>query len=311
MGQVGDLRDGGGAGEADGIAPLGQHGLRIHPDDVGGELVGHFRSPVFLGDRVAAPDVDRFEYFREGRAAVPGRAAAGREDVLAGQRGNRDRAHLFDPHFARERLEFSDDRGEHALVVIDQVHLVDREDRPPDPHERNDVAVTPGLGQHPLACVDENHGQIRIGCPRDQVSRVLLVAGRIDGDELAPGGFEIATGDVAGDPVFELRQKPVRRRGEVDRVAPSAGCRAPGLGRPELVARNLAGVVQQTAEQRRLAVVHRTADDQAELVLAAPGGGKGIHVPRSGAALRGRRHQKQPSCSFFSMEPGRPSAGFR
>ena len=53
------------------------------------------------------------------------------------------------------------DRVEDLFGVVDQVELVDGEDDVADPEEGHQVAVAPGLGQDPLAGVDQDHGQLR------------------------------------------------------------------------------------------------------------------------------------------------------
>jgi hypothetical protein len=50
------------------------------------------------------------------------------------------------------------------------------------------VAVAPGLGQHALARVDQDHRQVGGRRAGDHVARVLLVARRVGDDELAPVG---------------------------------------------------------------------------------------------------------------------------
>src|SRR3546814_19954930 len=60
-------------------------------------------------------------------------------------------------------------------------------------------AVPPRLGQHPLARVDQDDGEVGGGRARHHVARILLVPRRVGDDELALFGREQAVGDVDGD----------------------------------------------------------------------------------------------------------------
>jgi hypothetical protein len=83
------------------------------------------------------------------------------------------------------------------------------------------------------------------------------VAGRVGDDELAPGGVEVAVGDVDRDALLALGAQAVGQQGEVG-VAVAAA-----LGRLldvlELVLEDRLRVVQQPADERRLAVVDRAS----------------------------------------------------
>ena len=59
--------------------------------------------------------------------------------------------------------------------------------------------MTARLREDALACVDHEDGDIGGGCAGDHVAGVLLMAGGIRDDELAPVGGEKAVGDVDGD----------------------------------------------------------------------------------------------------------------
>jgi len=131
--------------------------------------------------------------------------------------------------------------------------------------------VWPRLGQHALAGVDQDDGQVRGRGAGDHVAGVLLVARGIGQDEAALADVEEAIGDVDGDALFALGGQAVHEKGHVRRAVEI------GQGR-DLVGRDGAGVEKQAADQGRLAVVDRTAGDQADEFL------------RSGVGER--RHQK-------------------
>jgi len=90
------------------------------------------------------------------------------------------------------------------------------------------------------------------------------VAGRVGDDELAPRGVEVAVGDVDRDALLALGAQPVGEQGEV-RVAVAAPAGAE-LDVLELVLEDRLGVVEQPADQGRLAVVDRAGGGEADQV---------------------------------------------
>ena len=75
-----------------------------------------------------ARDLDRLQVLEE-RAAVPPRHAVGRvDDVVAGERGDRDRDLVPHAELVGELAELDLDLAEATLVEVDEVHLVHRED---------------------------------------------------------------------------------------------------------------------------------------------------------------------------------------
>ena len=71
------------------------------------------------------------------------------------------------------------------------------------------------LGQHALARVDQDDGQVGGRGAGDHVAGVLLVAGRVGDDELALVGGEEAVRDVNGDVLFALCAQTVQEQREV------------------------------------------------------------------------------------------------
>jgi len=110
------------------------------------------------------------------------------------------------------------------------------------------------------------------------------MAGRIGDDELALGAGEEAVGDVDGDALLALGGKAVDEEGEVDRFALRAVALAIAFERFELVVENLARVVEQAADEGRLAVVDAAAGDEAQqllvLLLVEPGADVGGGVQK-------------------------------
>ena len=201
---------------------------------------------------------------------MPGGAAPGRQDVVAAERGNRERGDGLEPEPAGERFVLLGDALEYALGVADRVQLVDREDGLADAHQQGDMAVPPSLGHNPLAGIDQNEGEIGVRRARDQAARVLRVTGRVDGDEYPLVGLETAVGDGGGVA-----------------FAPSAPALRAGSGQP--------------VEESRPPAARRTAKDEAQRLLVVAGCEQGVQVCGGGVAAW-LSHQGRPSC-LVSTEP--------
>ncbi len=124
--------------------------------------------------------------------------------------------------------------------------------------------MAPGLGEHPLARVDEDHRHLGGGGAGDHVARVLLVPRRVGDDELALVGGEEAVGDVDGDPLLALGLQAVEQQGVVDILPLRADPLAVRLKGGQLVLEDHLRVPQQAADQGALAVVDAAAGDEAQ-----------------------------------------------
>ena len=132
----------------------------------------------------------------------------------------------LDPDLLREGAIIGDDRVERGLVVIDQVHLVHREHEAADADQLGEIGMPPRLGQHALARIDQEHGEVGGRGAGHHVARILLVARRIGDDELALLAREEAIGDVDRDALLALGREAVDEQREVDlrRPASRAAC---------------------------------------------------------------------------------------
>jgi hypothetical protein len=121
-----------------------------------------------------------------------------------------------------------------------------------------------------LARVDQDQGEIGGGRAGHHVARVLRVAGRVGDDELAPRRLEIAVGHVDRDALLALRAKAVHEEGQVH-VAVTALQRG-ALHVLELILEDRFRVVEQAADQGRLAVVHGSRGGEAHELRGAGDG---------------------------------------
>ncbi len=223
-------------------------------------------------------DLDRLEVPHERRPVVPGRVRARGDDVVALERGHGDGRELAQADALGERAVVGDDLVEDLLRVVHEVELVDRQDDAADPEQADQEAVPPGLGEHSLAGVDEDHRGVGGGRARDHVARVLLVAGGVRDDELARLGGEEPVGDVDGDALLALGTEPVHEQREVQVVALRADLLGVDLERGEVVLEDHVRLVEQPSDERALAVVDAAARDEAQQALVLVGEQVGVDV---------------------------------
>src|SRR5690606_986868 len=100
---------------------------------------------------------------------------------------------------------------------------------------------------------------------------------------------EIAIGDVNGDALLALGEKPIDEKREVDVLAIRAIARRVARQRRKLVLEQALGVIEKAPDERRLAVIDAAAGEEAEEALALVLGQEG----GEGAGRVGLlRHQK-------------------
>jgi hypothetical protein len=87
------------------------------------------------------------------RPVVPRHRVAAVDDIVAAQRGHRDRPRVVQTEPLRERLEVGLDLAEALLREVDEIHLVHGHDDVRDREDRRDVAVPARLLDHALARV--------------------------------------------------------------------------------------------------------------------------------------------------------------
>ena len=145
---------------------------------------------------------------------------------------------------------------------------------------RDDAAVPLGLGEHALAGIDQQHGRLGGRRAGRHVAGVLLMTRRIGDDEAALGRGEKAVGDIDGDALLAFGLQAVDQQRKIQPLALGAEFFRVRLERFQLILEDQLGLVEQAADQRRLAVVDAAAGNKAQGV-----------------------HQKYPSCFLRSMEP--------
>ena len=156
-------------------------------------------------------DIHRFQMLQQGRSCIPGHIPAAPDHIVAIARGQRDRHQAGEIQLFRERPEIRNDAIEHVLRELDQIDLVHGQNDMANAQERRDVGMTARLGEHALARIDQDDGELGIGRPRGHVARVLLMARCVRDDEFALVRGEEAIRDIDGDALLALGFQPVNQ----------------------------------------------------------------------------------------------------
>src|SRR6266851_2342231 len=238
----------------------------------------------------------RVERLQHARPVIPGgRHRAARDHVaVAGADGDDRRGGEIEPgEIARGRVRHPVER---VLGVAAAVHLVDGDDDLADAEEVQQEGVAPRLLRQALDHVDDQDRRLRRGGAGQHVLEELDMAGRVDDDIGARGAGEADARRVDGDALVALDLERVHDEGPFERHAALA---ARLLERRDLALGQRAGVVQEAADEGRLAVVDM-ADD---------GDGKGAAVVHGERALHmyppASRRSKASSASWSWARPAR------
>ena len=122
--------------------------------------------------------------------------------------------------------------------------------------------MTPCLFAQAMAGVDQQHRDVGGTRGRYHVARVLGVPRRIANDKFARRRGEVSVSNIDRDALLALGQQAVRQQRQIDRFhAPAPRSR---LDRRQLIRQQSLAVVEQTADQGALAIVHAARGDESE-----------------------------------------------
>src|SRR3569833_3786598 len=193
-------------------------------------------------------------------AVVPRHVLRGIDDVVPRERRDGDHVQVGEA----ERFEVAHELVVALLRPVDEIHLVDRDGDVRDAQERRDVRMAARLLDDAVARIDEDDGDVRGRGARDHVARVLHVARRICQLEAAARRDEPAVRDIDRDPLLALGAQAVGQLRKVDVVVAAPARRL--LDVLHLVDEDLLRVVEEAADQRRLAVVDGAAGDEPQKI---------------------------------------------
>ncbi len=260
------------------------------------------------------PQRHGFKGVQQRRARIPGHVGARVHDIVAGQRADRDQLNGLEPQPVRQGKKLRPYRRKHLRAVADEIHLVYRCHDVRDLQQACDVGVPARLrqqapGLYKCIRIDEHDGHIGRRRACRHVARVLLVPGRVRDDEFALRCREVTIGNIDGDALLALGSQTIRQQRKVDGPIARA-IHAAGADAGKLILVDALGVVEQTPNQRALAVVDRPGRGEAQQFLIEMRVQKGSEafltrcIRWGGIQVQfGELHQKYPSRFFISMDP--------
>jgi hypothetical protein len=124
--------------------------------------------------------------------------------------------------------------------------------------------VTTGLIEHAFARVDQQDRQVAGGRAGGHIAGVLLVPRGVGDNKFALLGREVAIGDVDGDALLALSLQAVHQQRQIQFFALGTVTLAVVMQRRELIFVNLAGIVQQAANQGAFAVIDAAAGQKTQ-----------------------------------------------
>src|SRR5882762_3229596 len=243
---------------------------------------------------------DSFEVLQQSRAQVPRHPLAAVDDVVSLKRADWHALHVCDSQLRRERQEIVLQLEKYIFAIVGQIHLVHGGKHFGDSQERSNEGVAASLREEPFGTVNQNDRQVRRGRAGRHVARVLLMPRSVGDDKFAARGREIPVSHVDGDALLAFGPQTVGEQRKINR--PRGAVDAALLHRGELIFVDGLGIVQETTDQRRLAVVNAPGGGEAKKLgvqVLLKKSGEGVMWP----VLHGRNHQKYPSRFLSSMEP--------
>src|SRR5262249_10736089 len=127
---------------------------------------------LFLTD---VGDIDSLKVLEKRRASIPWRVSASSSHIVAVACRNRDRGDAIEREVGGKLGKLRNNAIENALVVLDQVDLVDRKHHLPNAEKRCNCCVPARLSENPVAAIDQNDRKLRVGCSSRHVPRILLM----------------------------------------------------------------------------------------------------------------------------------------
>ena len=145
---------------------------------------------------------------------------------------------------------------------IHKIHFVHNHNDLVDAEHAEQISVAPALFAHAFVCADNKDRCVRSRRARDHVLQKFLVPRRIDDRVTAACCSKRNLGGVDGDVLLLFLEKRIEQKREF-KLHPF-GC-AGVLYFFDLPFRQRAGVVENAPDERGLAVIHMTDEDDAEL----------------------------------------------
>ena len=209
-----------------------------------------------------AADMNGLEQVHQGGSVIPGHVLRPVHHIIAILGTDGHETDIFDLQLAGQFPELVFNIFEHILVKPHQVHFIHRHDQMRDLQQGGDIGMPDGLFQHAVAGVHEDHSHVGRGSACDHVTGILYMSRRVGNDELPLGGGKIAVGHINGDALFPFGPQTVGEQCQVDLLA--AGAFTGTFDGLKLVLKNSFAVIQQTADEGALTVIHTACRGKTE-----------------------------------------------
>ena len=195
---------------------------------------------------------------------IPMGMGAGFNNVVALKRRNRHTSNLFKAEVFGKQAIFCLNLVKLILRVLDQIHLIDRNDHLFDSDQRHDIAMSFRLRQDPFAPIHQNNRNVCVGGTGCHVTGILFMARCVRHNKLTLIRGEETIGHVNGDALFAFRLQTIQQQRIVNIAALGAdffGIRFKG---GQLIFKNQLGIPKQTPDQRAFAIIHRATSDETQ-----------------------------------------------
>jgi hypothetical protein len=187
------------------------------------------------------------ENVQYGRSRMPGdRRRTLRNAVPVARRDGDDRR-CGQPKACKVADNLGFDLVEALLVKTDPVHFVNDDRYLVNAEQMQQIAVATRLVAHPLRRVDDQESGVRLRRTCDHVAEELRMSGRVDQHDVARRGAEPDLAGIERDALVALGLQCIEQERPLERHAAPPADR---LDRVELAVGNVAGLMQQPADQR-------------------------------------------------------------
>jgi hypothetical protein len=211
-------------------------------------------------------------------------------NVVAIEGAHRNRDQLGNSERFGQDQEIAPMLIKNLLREPNQIHFVDRCNHRGNAEQGGNARMAARLVQDAFAGIDQHYRNVRRRGSRGHIARVLLVAWGIGDDEFPFQRGEVPVGHVNRDALFPLGAQSVGELCEID----------PGVAgdRCNVIVIYVVGVVEESADECRLAVVDAAGRGEPEQFLPALGGEECIDtLIRDIGEGRVREWQRTALCS--------------
>ena len=223
-------------------------------------------------------DMNRFEEVQQRDSFIPWCAFGLIHNVVTVQSRKRNTVHIRNTQRFYEFLVFRYNLVEPFLGEVHQVHLIDRQHHVLDAQQRYQKSMTTGLGNHTRTGVYQDNCQIGRRATGNHITCILFVSRSIRNDKLTAIGREVAVSHINRNPLLTLRFQSIEQQSIVYMFACITYTLTVTFQCIQLIFVQFLTVKQQTSDQSRFSVIHRTGSQQSQQVFLFVFIQKGLYI---------------------------------